>query len=99
MCDRKSASIQRALSQALSTEVKVRLVLEDTAKPAPKEKSPEQPPQAAPQINRQQRQEALNDPVVQMVLKGLDATPLEIQKIEIPIDDEQMDLATQEQVD
>ncbi|MHC4855533.1 MAG: DNA polymerase III subunit gamma/tau [Planctomycetota bacterium] len=99
MCDRRSASIQQALSQALSTEVKVRLVLEDAAKPAPEDKSPEQPPQAAPQINRQQRQEALNDPVVQMVLKGLDATPLEIQKIEIPIDDEQMDLATQEQVD
>jgi len=99
MCDRKSASIQRALSQALSTEVKVRLVLEDTAKPAPKEKSPEQPPQAAPQVNRQQRQEALNDPVVQMVLKGLDATPIEIQKIDIRMDEETMEVAVEEQAE
>ena len=29
--------------------------------------------------------QALNDPVVQMVLKGLDATPVEIQKVEIEV--------------
>ena len=39
-------------------------------------------------MNRQQRTEALNDPVVQMVLKGLNATPVEIQKVEIEVDEQ-----------
>jgi hypothetical protein len=34
-----------------------------------------------------------------MVLKGLDATPLEIQKIDIRMDEEQMDMAVEEQRD
>ena len=42
-------------------------------------------------INRQQRQQALNDPAVQMILKGLDATPVEIQKIDIQPDDDHED--------
>jgi len=59
------------------------------SEPAPPEKKPsDAPPATEPTgINRQQRQQALNDPAVQMVLKGLDATPVEIQKIEIQPDD------------
>jgi DNA polymerase III gamma/tau subunit len=98
MCERKSKVIESALSKLFAVEVKIRLVLGDSEKPATKDKTPEQPPQTAPQINRQQRQEALNDPVVQMVLKGLDATPLEIQKIDIPmdVDEEQTDIPVEE---
>ena len=99
MCERKSKAIESVLSQLFSAAVKIRLVLGDSTKPAPKDTAPEQPPQAAPQVNRQQRQEALNDPVVQMVLKGLDATPLEIQKIEIQMDEEPMDVAVEEQAE
>ncbi|OQY06285.1 MAG: hypothetical protein B6I25_04230 [Planctomycetales bacterium 4572_13] len=103
MCQRKLAVIQESLSRLLSTDVK--LCLESTeAKPAsPKKKTPDSPlsvstatpdPRPAPAagVNRAQRQQALNDPAVQMVLKGLDATPVEIQKVEIPPDgdDEQM---------
>ena len=106
MCEKKASVIERTLSQIFSTGMKVRLVLEDTAKAenAPKEeKSPEPASSggATPQlqVSRQQRQEALNDPTVQMVLKGLGATPLDIQKVDISIDDETMDMATQEQVD
>ena len=103
MCERKSKVIESALSQFFSLDVKIRLVSGDSAvpapsaAPAPKEKIPEQPPQGSLQVNRQQRQEALNDPVVQMVLKGLEATPLEIQKVDIQLDDEQMDIPLEEQ--
>jgi hypothetical protein len=97
MCEKKLAAIEKALSGMFSTNVKVRLMLEDTANTAPKEKTSETPAEAATsQVNRQQRQEALNDPVVQMVLKGLDAMPLEIQKIDIRMDEEQMDIAVEE---
>jgi hypothetical protein len=59
------------------------------SEPASPEKKPsDASPSTEPiGINRQQRQQALNDSAVQMVLKGLDATPVEIQKIEIQPDD------------
>ncbi|MCD6176171.1 MAG: hypothetical protein J7K65_10460, partial [Planctomycetes bacterium] len=97
MCQRKLAVIQDALSRLLSTDVKVCIESSDS-KPAPPEKeTPDSPPPtstptpspapAVSGVNRAQRQQALNDPAVQMVLKGLNATPVEIQKIEIQPDD------------
>ncbi|MEN8126719.1 MAG: DNA polymerase III subunit gamma/tau [Planctomycetota bacterium] len=97
MCERKSAVIRKILSQIFSTEIDLRMILGEAPETAPKQ-SPSRPPaEAVPPVNRQQRQEALNDPVVQMVLKGLDATPFEIQKVDIQIDDSQMDTVTEEQ--
>ena len=61
---------------------------EADSQPAPAEKKPSNsaPATETTGVNRQQRQQALNDPAVQMVLKALDATPVEIQKIEIELD-------------
>ena len=64
----------------------------DSKTTTPEKKPPDATPATeATGINRQQRQQALNDPAVQMILKGLDATPVEIQKIEIQPDDEHED--------
>ncbi len=79
MCERKAEKIEQGISQLLGKPVKVRLefgvVDKPVAVPAAK---PENVPSA--RANRKQQNEVLNDPVVQMVLKGLDATPVEIQK-------------------
>ena len=87
-CQRKLDVLQSALSRIMSMDLTVRFEATNS-EPAPPEKKPsDAPPATEPTgINRQQRQQALNDPAVQMVLKGLDATPVEIQKIEIQPDD------------
>lgn len=84
MCQRKSDVIQSLLSNILSKPVSIAFVSSDS-QPQPQQQEKPTPVQSAPRtgINRQQRQQALNDPAVQMVLKGLSATPVEIQKIEI----------------
>ena len=87
MCERKSSVIQNLLSTILSTPIKLRLEMGHAHKPAPKKAAPVKT-DAAAGVNRQQRTEALNDPVVQMVLKGLNATPVEIQKVEIEVDEQ-----------
>lgn len=82
MCERKTDRIEQGISQVLGTDVKVRLEfgkVEANVVPSASAAKPE-PPQPA-RANRQQQNEALNDPVVQMVLKGLDATPVEIQRV------------------
>ena len=91
-CQRKLNVLQSFLSRFLSTNIAVRIESVDS-KSAPPEKKPSDatPATEATGINRQQRQQALNDPAVQMILKGLDATPVEIQKIEIQPDDEHED--------
>ena len=43
--------------------------------------------------------QALNDPAVQMVLKALDATPVEIQKIEIQSGDNCEELLIDQEAD
>ena len=87
-CQRKLDVLQSALSRIMSMDLTVRFEAANS-EPAPPEKKPsDASPSTEPiGINRQQRQQALNDPAVQMVLKGLDATPVEIQKIEIQPDD------------
>ncbi len=91
-CQRKLNVLQSFLSRFLSTNIAVRIESVDS-KSAPPEKKPSDatPATEATGINRQQRQQALNDPAVQMILKGLDATPVEIQKIEIQPDDDHED--------
>jgi DNA polymerase III gamma/tau subunit len=82
MCERKISVIRSILSTVLSMEVTVHLELDkaDSSRPI---KDITTSPNSDTRLNRQQRQEALNDPTVQMVLKGLDATPIEIQKVEV----------------
>jgi len=82
LCERKTDKIEQGISAVLGTDVKVRLefgnVEAKVAVPAAAAKlEPVQPTRA----NRQQQSEALNDPAVQMVLKALDATPVEIQRV------------------
>ncbi len=74
-------------------DITVRIETTDSERTPPEKKSSDAPPATeAAGINRQQRQQALNDPAVQMVLKGLDATPVEIQKIEIQPDGDHEDV-------
>ena len=77
MCERKTDVIEANLSQVLAASVKVRFSEGQTAPAASQKKA------ASPRANQQERNEVLNDPRVQMVLKGLDATPVEIQKVKI----------------
>ena len=98
MCQRKSAVIEKNVSQIFSAPIKIRLIIGDAEEPVSKEQSAKKSNEPAPQVSRQQRQEALNDPAVQMILKGLEATPLEIQKIDIRMDDAQME-AVEESTD
>jgi len=87
-CQRKLDVLQSSLSRVLSTDITVRIETTDSERTPPEKKSSDAPPATeAAGVNRQQRQQALNDPAVQMVLKGLQATPVEIQKIEIQHDD------------
>jgi DNA polymerase-3 subunit gamma/tau len=94
MCQRKLAVIQDALSRLLSMDVKICIESMDSEPTEPKKKTPDSSPltstatpaPAASGVNRAQRQQALNDPAVQMVLKGLNAAPVEIQKIEIEVE-------------
>jgi hypothetical protein len=90
ICQRKTAVIEDYLSQVSGTKLSIRLS-EDRAVSAPAEKPPQ-----TPKTNRLDRNEVLNDPTVQMVLKGLDATPVEIRKMTVeepeePIEEEVAD--------
>ena len=80
--------------------IAIRIEATDSEQMLPEKKSSDSPPATeATGINRQQRQQALNDPAVQMVLKGLDATPMEIQKIEIQSDDDLDNVLTAQEAD
>ena len=88
-CRRKIDLLQKTLSGILSEAVTVRIESADRAPapaaPAAAASKPASPPSA---VSRQQRQQALNDPAVQMLLKELNATPLEIHKVEIASNEE-----------
>jgi len=104
MCERKLAVIGDSLSRLLSTDVKICIESSDSERTEPKKKTPDSPPPtstAAPAtgVNRAQRQQALNDPAVQMVLKGLNAAPVEIQKIEIQPDGDPEDAIADQEAD
>jgi len=77
MCQRKTEVIESYISQVLKTAVKV-CFSEGQAAPIVTKK-----PSVSSRANRDERNEVLNDPAVQMVLKGLDAMPVEIQKVKI----------------
>ncbi len=99
-CQRKLEVLQSSLSRVLSTDITVRIESTDSNN-TPSENKPSDPPPAteATGVNRQQRQQALNDPAVQMVLKGLNAAPVEIQKIEIQPDGDQEDVLADQETD
>lgn len=78
MCERKAAKIEQEISQILGTAIKTKFELGAVDIPAPAA-GRDNPASAI--ANRRQQNEALNDPAVQMVLKGLDATPVDIQKM------------------
>ncbi|MHC5123956.1 MAG: DNA polymerase III subunit gamma/tau [Planctomycetota bacterium] len=91
-CQRKLTVLQSSLSRVLSKNITVRIESVDSRSTLPEKKPPDAASATeATGINRQQRQQALNDPAVQMILKGLDATPVEIQKIDIQPDDDHED--------
>ncbi|MCE5185701.1 MAG: DNA polymerase III subunit gamma/tau [Planctomycetaceae bacterium] len=78
ICERKADKIARMIAPLIGMDIQVKLGLggSQTKTAAAAAEAP-QPAKA----NRRQQNEALNDPVVQMVLKGLDATPVEIERV------------------
>jgi DNA polymerase-3 subunit gamma/tau len=100
-CQRKLNVLQNSLSRILSMNIAIRIEAVGSEQTLPEKKSSDATPPVTEVvgINRQQRQQALNDPVVQMVLKGLDATPVEIQKIEIQSDDDLDNVLTAQEAD
>jgi DNA polymerase-3 subunit gamma/tau len=83
-CQRKLDSLKSFFSKYFSTDLTLRLETAGDEKKVPEAKhSQVSSNNEAGGVSRQQRQQALNDPAVQMVLKELEATPVEIQKIEI----------------
>ncbi len=77
MCERKAGDLEAFFSQALAMTVKLRFVEGETVETIQKKSF------VSEDSTRQERSKVLNDPAVQMVLKGLEATPVEIQKVEI----------------
>ncbi len=84
MCERKIPLLQDILSQALGTKINVRLTQSAAAADIAEKKTvPEK-------IDTFDRSEVLNDPTVQMVLKGLDAVPVNIKKMAVEEPDEEI---------
>jgi DNA polymerase-3 subunit gamma/tau len=80
-CESKSAALEKIVSQVTGIPVKMRIELGDDNESAP---DPEVATRSGSTqtVNSRARQEVLNDPMVQMVLKGLDAAPVDIQKVD-----------------
>lgn len=92
MWEGKTAAVEKIITQATGVEITVRLtqgnIPADTAKvqPAPVNAKPKQ----TPEDGRAERSKVLSDPAVQMVLRGLNATPAEILKVPIEEPEEEM---------
>jgi DNA polymerase-3 subunit gamma/tau len=98
MCLRKLDAVRTYLSQIFSEDIEVSFESSDTAALSQKKQVSEKSAMGTG-MSRQQRQEALNDPVVQMVLKGFNATPVEIQKVEIQSSEDHDDMLTDQEID
>ncbi|MBP8604766.1 MAG: DNA polymerase III subunit gamma/tau [Phycisphaerae bacterium] len=81
-CESKLDILGKFASQQAQTPVRLRIEFEPDSSSQQIEKTMAQA-DSAPIVNRMKRQEILNDPAVQMVLQGLNATPVEIQKVDI----------------
>lgn len=95
ICEERKAAIEKELSAVAGRPIALTFASPQTARPdepadtdepnAAELFEPEKPEQelfAPAKPTRQQRSDALNDPAVQMVLQGLNATPISIEKIE-----------------
>ena len=92
MWESKTAAIEKILSQSIGTEVTVRLTQGDT--PTDPDNAQQPAKTQTPEDSRIERGKILNDPAVQMILRGLNATPAEILKI--PIEEIQEKMAEEE---
>lgn len=100
MCQRKSSLLQEALSKILSMNISICFETTDEKKTSDKQtKSEPAPDSETSGLDRHQRQQALNDPMVQMILKGFDAKPVEIQKIPIQSDVDQEEMLVDQETD
>lgn len=81
-CESKLNILAKTISQLAQTAVRVQMEFEPENQNQPAE-MPTVAEDSASTVNRKKRQEILNDPAVQMVLQGLNASPVEIQKVDI----------------
>lgn len=84
MCRKKDDLIRSVLKEISGRDIRVQYELSKTEA----SKSADTPP-AGPspgmRMNRQQQEEVLSDPAVQMVIRGLSARPVQIDRIEEPV--------------
>ena len=86
MCEKKAEAVAEILSGAAGVQLSVRFSQGD---PAPTgDEAEDQKPKPKPEDIRIERSKILADPAVQMVLTGLNATPSDIQKVEIELEQE-----------
>jgi DNA polymerase III subunit gamma/tau len=81
MIKKKDDQLRSILKDILGCEVTVQY---ESAKPedAAAATPPSMPAPAGARINRQQQEQALSDPAVQMIIRGLSASPVQIDRIE-----------------
>jgi hypothetical protein len=81
MIRKKDDQLRSILKDILGREITVQYEL---AKPedATTATQPSAPAPAGARINRQQQEQALSDPAVQMIIRGLSASPVQIDRIE-----------------
>ena len=76
MCERKTDVLEAGISQMVAKTLTVRFSEGQAVETVSKKET------VPPRPDRAQRNEVLNDPAVQIILKALDATPVDIQKIQ-----------------
>jgi DNA polymerase-3 subunit gamma/tau len=81
MIKKKDDQLRSILKDILGREITVQY---ESAKPedAAAATQPSAPAPAGARINRQQQEQALSDPAVQMIIRGLSASPVQIDRIE-----------------
>ena len=80
ICQGRAAAIEKELADIVGHRVSVSFAA--VANAAPAAESPKAEIPAGAKASRLERNEVLNDPVVQRVLQGLGATPIDIQRVE-----------------
>ena len=81
MCRKKDDLIQSFLKEIAGRDIKIQYELIKTGD-SKSVAAPPTPVSPGTRMNRQQQEEVLSDPAVQIVIRGLSARPVQIERIE-----------------
>jgi DNA polymerase-3 subunit gamma/tau len=82
MARKKDDLVRSVLKDILRRDVRVQYELAKTDDSKAAVPSPASPPSPGTRMNRQQQEEVMSDPAIQMVIRGLSARPVQIDRIE-----------------